>query len=55
MTREEAILAYRRDLLRNPRLLADLHEIRGKDLLCWCYPLSCHVEILIWVANGPLA
>ncbi len=31
---------------------ADLHELRGKDLACWC-PLdaSCHADVLLELAN----
>jgi len=34
------------------RLLADLHELRGKDLACWC-PLDepCHADVLLRLAN----
>lgn len=27
-------------------LLADLHEIKGKTLGCWCSPLACHGDVL---------
>lgn len=36
------------------RLLAKLHEIRGRDLQCWC-PLTsvwCHADALLRVANA---
>lgn len=26
--------------------------LRGKDLVCWCAPESCHADILLKVANG---
>jgi hypothetical protein len=32
--------------------MAQLHELRGKDLACWCdtgYP--CHADLLIELAN----
>ncbi len=30
-----------------------LHELRGKNLACWCPPDSpCHADVLIEVANG---
>ena len=46
-TRDEVIEKYRTDLLGNPRLLADLLELRGKDVLCWCAPERCHGEVLL--------
>lgn len=26
-------------------------ELRGRDLVCWCFPLTCHGEILLRIAN----
>lgn len=49
-SREHAIEAYEQYLLSNPELFEALHELRGKDLVCWCEPLPCHGEILLkWV------
>lgn len=28
-------------------------ELRGKDLVCWCYPLPCHGDVLLQIANTP--
>lgn len=25
--------------------------LRGKDLVCWCYPKPCHAEVLLQIAN----
>ena len=46
-TREEVLEKYRLWINSQPNLLADLHEIRGKVLGCWCKPLQCHGDILI--------
>lgn len=51
-TREEAIIHYRSWLLDQPKLMADLHELRGRDLVCWCAPLPCHAWVLIDLANS---
>lgn len=32
-------------------LLAQLDELRGKDLVCWCAPLACHGDVLLRLAN----
>jgi hypothetical protein len=24
-----------------------LHELRGRDLICWCAPLPCHGDVLL--------
>jgi len=46
-TRAEAISAYRAYILSNEELLADLHELEGKVLGCWCYPKPCHGDVLL--------
>ena len=32
-------------------LLADLHELKGQTLGCWCAPQACHGDILMELAN----
>jgi hypothetical protein len=49
--REQVIEAYRLWLLRGDSLKNDLHELRGKDLVCWCAPLPCHADVLLELAN----
>lgn len=46
-SREEAIEKYREWILTQPQLLADLHELKGKTLGCWCKPKSCHGDVLV--------
>jgi hypothetical protein len=43
---------YREIEIRRRRILADLHELRGKDLACWC-PIGspCHADVLLELAN----
>lgn len=37
----------------NKRLRGDLHELRGKDLACWCaLDRACHADILLKLANA---
>jgi len=53
-TREESIEAFR-DWVVNGEgnyLMADLHELKGKTLGCWCKPLSCHGDILAELADN---
>ncbi len=50
--RDVAIAQYELWLDRNPGLLAQLEELRGKDLVCWCAPLRCHGDVLIQKANN---
>jgi hypothetical protein len=35
----------------HPELLADLHELRGKTLACWCHPEACHGDVLAELAD----
>lgn len=49
--RMDVIEKYGFWLMTQPRLLASLRELQGKDLLCWCDPEPCHGHILIELAN----
>lgn len=45
--RAEAIQKYEEWILTQPHLMADLRELRGKVLGCWCNPKPCHGNILV--------
>ena len=49
--RQEVIQKHIEWLGENHELLADLHQLRGEDLFCWCAPLPCHGDILLELAN----
>lgn len=51
-TREEAVARYREWILAPAQagLRAQLHELRGKDLACWCAPNACHGDVLVELA-----
>lgn len=51
-TRAEVIEKYREWILKNPRLLGKLDEIRGKVLGCWCKPYECHGDVLADLADN---
>jgi len=34
-----------------PQLLADLHELRGRTLGCYCAPRPCHGDVLAELAD----
>lgn len=46
--RARVIAAYRAWITEGEgqHLLADLHELRGKRLACWCAPKDCHGHVL---------
>lgn len=50
-SREEAIKAYEEYLRFRPDLMADLHELRGKRLGCFCKPKACHGDVLARYAD----
>jgi hypothetical protein len=50
--RIEVVAKHRVWLLTQPQLLADLVELKGKILGCWCeWPLSCHGRTLAEFAD----
>lgn len=45
--RDLVLKRYRDYILREPELLASLHELKGKQLACWCKPKACHGDVLV--------
>ena len=50
-SRDEAISEYKKWLLTQPQLIAQLPTLRGKILSCWCAPLACHGQVLAELAE----
>jgi hypothetical protein len=50
-TAEEVLVKYER-WLHTSGLINDIHELRGRDLACWCAPFPCHGDVLLRLANG---
>ena len=50
-SRAEVIEKYETWLMSQPQLLSKLHELRGKNLVCWCAPQACHGDVLLRLAN----
>ena len=51
-TREEVIEKFRQYAIKKLEVTPDwLDKLRGKDLICWCAPKSCHADILLELAN----
>jgi Domain of unknown function (DUF4326) len=50
--REAVIEKYREWLLQQPNLIAQLAELEGKVLGCWCKPALCHGDVLAELANA---
>lgn len=52
-TRAQVIQMYQ-DYILKSELINDIHELTGKDLLCFCKPLACHGDVLMALANPQL-
>lgn len=50
-TREDVISKYENWVVTQPQLMSALHELRGKDLVCFCAPQACHGDVLLRLAN----
>lgn len=48
-TRKEVIIKYENWLVQQPHLMADIMELDGKTLGCWCHPKPCHGDVLVKV------
>lgn len=53
-TPQEAIAKYREWILKQDKLLNDLHELKDKILGCWCKPFECHGDVLVELINEML-
>ena len=49
--RDSVISQFEDYLMSSPDLLAQIGELRGKDLVCFCAPRACHADILLKLAN----
>jgi len=50
-SREDVIRQHATWLEQQPDLLRDLHELEGKNLVCYCAPLGCHGDTLLKLAK----
>lgn len=50
-TREEVIRKYA-DWFVTTNLVSCLDELRGKRLGCYCKPLACHGDFLVYLIEG---
>lgn len=39
---------------RRKLALQRIPEVKGQDLICWCWPELCHCETIVMIANGDL-
>lgn len=50
-TREQVIAQYRAWVIKQPKLMSALPELKGKVLGCWCSPQACHGDVLAELAE----
>ncbi len=53
---QEKAVSWFREYITTPfgrplELMNQIGELRDKDLVCWCFPLPCHADILLELAN----
>ena len=48
---QKCVEMYQDYILQNKALMAEIHELKGKVLGCWCKPGPCHGDILSTLAN----
>lgn len=51
-TREEAIEKYREWVVKQPKIMERLPELKGKTLGCFCHPKPCHGDVLAELADN---
>lgn len=51
VSRAQVISRYRAWIVKQPKLLAQLPELKGQVLGCCCAPLACHADILAHLAD----
>ena len=49
--REKVCRLYKEYINSNISLLYSLHELKGKNLVCYCKPKRCHGDFLLRIAN----
>jgi hypothetical protein len=51
-TRAEVIVKYKNWITtEGSYLLKDMDELSGKRLGCYCAPLACHGDVLVWLVE----
>lgn len=50
--RQQVIKKYEEWIKKQPNLMNNLYELRGKKLGCFCHPLACHGDILVKLIEG---
>lgn len=47
--RAEVLVKYENYIRNDSQLLEDIKQLKGKDLVCWCKPQSCHGDIIVTI------
>ena len=49
--RELCVQKFKDYIQSKKEFIDSLHELKGKNLGCWCYPQKCHGDVLIELIN----
>jgi Domain of unknown function (DUF4326) len=49
--RKECLEKHMNIVLESPTLLAQVRQLKGLDLVCWCAPEPCHGDFYLKLAN----
>jgi len=52
-SREDVVQKFRKWIIRQPALLRDVLNLRGRTLGCDCKPMACHGDVLAELADLP--
>lgn len=51
-TRDDAVTKFRDLVEGDSTFRQNIKEhLKGKDLVCWCAPKTCHADVLLEIAN----
>ena len=52
--RDEVIRKFEKRLCDDPDMMEEaITELRGHNLICFCFPRACHADVLLRYANAP--
>ena len=53
--RKSVVKKFEEYIRNNSKLLKDIHELKGKNLGCWCAPKHCHGTVLKQILEEKMA
>lgn len=53
--RADVIMKHAQWFFTQEELVGSILDLQGRDLVCYCNPLPCHGDLLLWLANMGIA